>query len=610
MCYGSSNGGSIGGRRQEREATMAADSRADGLFERAMGMPDVYLSTLVYGQGGSRPLTLHLLRAEHASERPAPALVFVHGGAWLGGNKDTGILPLLPFARRGYICASVEYRLSPEARFPAQIADVKCAIRFLRRHADDLGLDPERIGVWGTSAGGHLAALLGLAPDRPELEGNGGWEGVSSRVQAVCDWFGPSDFLRIADAPSRLDHGAPDSPEARLIGGQIATLPEQAAQASPVSYVSGAAPPFLIMHGNDDQTVPWQQSRLLYEALLTAGTEVTFHTLPGAGHGGPAFERGRTREVVSDFFDRHLHPTGAGNRRAAPPNGQATDVPLVTLASKQWAIPDAAPPGTIYRQFASQAAGGPVGYALALPPGYEAEPLRRYPVIYWLHGRGGDPSRGAAFVRYLRQAIEQGVIPPVIAVLVNGLRTGFYCNSADGRWPVEMVLIGELIPHIDATCRTVARREARLIEGQSMGGFGAARFGFGHPDLFGAVSIAAGGLLDLDLAKSEPTRRDGIYRSVWGGDPAYLDACNPSLIVRRNAAAIRGRTLVRIFVGDQDALLSTNERYHRLLDELGIAHDFIVVPGADHSYDAKIERMGVRSFAFFAQALAVVPEPA
>jgi acetyl esterase/lipase len=565
---------------------------------------DVLLSTIVYGQGGGRPLTLHLLRASPPPAQPAPVLVWVYGGAWRSGNKDSGLVRLLPFARHGYVCASIEYRLSPEARFPAQIEDAKCAIRFLRHHAATLGIDPERIGVWGPSAGGHLAALLGTAPDVPELEGRGGWMGTSSRVQAVCDCFGPSDLQKIAGPPSQIDHAAPDAPEALLLGGPIGDLPELAAAASPVHYVTGAAPPFLIMHGDADQTVPWDQSRLLYEALLTAGTEVTFHTLLGAGHGGPAFEQRSTQQVVMDFFDRHLRPAALAGDSADDGNRHEAAPPMVTLATKLWVAPATAPPGTTYRTFASRAAGEPIGYALYLPPGYDDEPARRYPVVYWLHGRGGDPSRGAAFVQYLQQAIDQRIVPPLIAVLVNGLRNGFYCNSADGKWPVERVVIDDLIPHVDATYRTVPTREGRAIEGQSMGGFGAARLGFGYPDLFGAVSIAAGGLLDLTLAQSDPGRRAGIYRSIWGGDPAYLEQCNPSAIVRRNAAAIHDRTLVRIFVGDQDGLLATNRRYHQLLDELGLAHEYIVVPGADHSYDAKIASMGAGAFSFFAKAFA------
>jgi acetyl esterase/lipase len=140
---------------------------------------------------------MHIVRPKPTSPavKPMPVIVWIHGGAWIGGSKDSGIPLLLPFAKRGYFCASISYRFSKEAKFPAQIEDCKCAIRFLRAKAKEFNIDTERIGVWGESAGGHLAAMLGTAGDVKEFEGSGGWEGFSSRVSAVCDWFGPSDLL-------------------------------------------------------------------------------------------------------------------------------------------------------------------------------------------------------------------------------------------------------------------------------------------------------------------------------------------------------------------------------------------------------------------------------
>src|SRR5215207_5470184 len=169
-------------------------------------MSDVLISTIEYGTGGGRPLTMHLLRPRERPDRLAPGLIWVHGGAFRHGSKDSGIAKLFSFARRGYVCASIEYRLSGEATWPAQIEDCKCAVRYLRAHAHELGLDPERIGAWGSSAGGHLVAMLGVAPDRPELEGRGGWAEHSSRVQAVCDAFGLADLLAVVEQPSSLDH--------------------------------------------------------------------------------------------------------------------------------------------------------------------------------------------------------------------------------------------------------------------------------------------------------------------------------------------------------------------------------------------------------------------
>jgi acetyl esterase/lipase len=176
-----------------------------------------------------------------------PVLVWIHGGGWHRGSKRGSIGKLLPFARKSFFCISIDYRLSGEATFPAQIQDCKCAIRFLRAHAAKYSLDPERIGVWGSSAAGHLAALLGTSGDVKEFEGDEGWEGHSSCVQAVCDWYGPADLMSMLEQPRRIDTGAANSPESLLIGGPVWENPEKAAMASPVSHVSKDDPPFLIM---------------------------------------------------------------------------------------------------------------------------------------------------------------------------------------------------------------------------------------------------------------------------------------------------------------------------------------------------------------------------
>jgi acetyl esterase/lipase len=262
-----------------------------------------------YGTGGGRPLKMHILRPKTLPAGPMPILVWIHGGAWLGGNKDGGIFQLIPFVQRGCFCATIEYRLSQEAKFPAQIEDCKCAIRFLRAKAKEYRLDPDRIGVWGSSAGGHLVAMLGVTGGVKELEGKGGWPDFSSRVNAVCDWFGPSDFSKMADAPSRINRHLPTCPEALLIGGSLQENKEKAAKASPVTYVTKEAPPFLIMHGDQDDVVPYNQSELLYEALKKAGVEVTFHPVKGAGHG---FGGPEIMKMVSEFFEKHLRISGGG----------------------------------------------------------------------------------------------------------------------------------------------------------------------------------------------------------------------------------------------------------------------------------------------------------
>src|SRR5262245_59158467 len=265
--------------------------------QKAPAVPDTVelLKDVEFGKGGDRPLKLHILRPKSAPKEAMPVVVWIHGGGWMGGNKDSGIGRLARFAERGYFCASVEYRLSSEAIFPAQIEDSKCAIRFLRARAKEYNLDPERIGVWGASAGGHLVALLGTAANVKELEGKGGWPDHSSRVQAVCDYFGPADFLKWADK----SHPA----VIKLLGGEVKDKKELAALASPVTHISKDVPPIFILHGDADKVVPLDQSEALLAALKKGGADATLHVVKGAGHG---FGGAEIDKLVDDFFDKHL----------------------------------------------------------------------------------------------------------------------------------------------------------------------------------------------------------------------------------------------------------------------------------------------------------------
>lgn len=241
------------------------------------------MKDLEYGRVGSRAMLLDLYLPDKG-EKPLPLIIWIHGGAWMAGSKN-GPSPALRFLKDGYAVAQVGYRLSPEAKFPAQIHDCKAAVRWLRAKSQEYNLDAKRFVAWGSSAGGHLVALLGTSGGVAELEGNVNDLKESSRVQAVVDWFGPTDFLHIGEPESDLQHNAPDSPEAKLIGGALLENKEKAAKASPITYVSKDAPPFLIMHGDHDRTVPFNQSELLYAALKKAGVDVTFVPMKGAGHG-------------------------------------------------------------------------------------------------------------------------------------------------------------------------------------------------------------------------------------------------------------------------------------------------------------------------------------
>lgn len=239
-----------------------------------------------------------------ADGRRKPLVVWIHGGGWKAGSKNG--CPAISLTERGFVVASVNYRLSQHAPFPAQIHDCKAAIRWLRDNTEAFEIDPDRVGVWGSSAGGHLAALVGTSADVATLEGELGTTTPPSRVQAVCDWFGPTDFLQMnaqAGTRGRINHDAADSPESLLLGAPLPTVPDKARQASPITWVSADDPPFLIQHGDQDRLVAWQQSQLLHDALVRNGVASRFERVPDAGHG---LRDAAIRETVFDFFESRL----------------------------------------------------------------------------------------------------------------------------------------------------------------------------------------------------------------------------------------------------------------------------------------------------------------
>lgn len=257
---------------------------------------------VVYARTPSKDLLLDVY-VPPGDAKP-PLVVWIHGGAWRSGSKNNP--PALFLLERGFAVASINYRLSQEAIFPAQIHDVKGAIRWLRANADQYGYNAARIGVWGASAGGHLAALLGTTGGVAELEGPHGYPEVSSRVQAVVDFFGPTDLTEMGKFPSQMDHNAPDSPESQLVGGPIQQNRDKAALANPIRYVSKDDPPFFIVHGDADPLVPVNQSELLVASLRKAGVPVEFRVIRGGGHGGAGFATPEMRDAISAFFARHL----------------------------------------------------------------------------------------------------------------------------------------------------------------------------------------------------------------------------------------------------------------------------------------------------------------
>lgn len=252
---------------------------------------------------------------------PKPLVIWIHGGAFVMGDKR-GRSPAFPLLGEGFAVASINYRLSQHAVFPAAVEDAKAAVRFLRKHAGEYGVDPDRFGAWGASAGGYQAAMLGTTASTKAFDVGENLE-VSSAVQCVVDEFGPTDFTKMTEqakaVPGSDEHDSPDSPESKLLGGPVQENPEKAAKADPCTYVTRDAPPFLIMHGDRDKLVPYGQSVLLVDALKKVGAPVVFHTVEGGGHGDGFGEP--ERRAASGFLTKHLKggpPAGSRPRPISP----------------------------------------------------------------------------------------------------------------------------------------------------------------------------------------------------------------------------------------------------------------------------------------------------
>ncbi|NEW81036.1 MAG: alpha/beta hydrolase [Mariniphaga sp.] len=244
---------------------------------------------------------------------PFPVVVLIHGGAFKMGDKEMESRNAEALVAKGYAAASINYRLSGEAKFPAQIEDCKAVVRFLRANAAKYRLNPDKIGSWGASAGGNLSALLGTSSGVAELEGKElGNSGVSSKVIASVDWFGPINFLTMDDEAKALGFtgrtNSESSPESQLIGKAIQSVPELVKKANPTTYITADDAAFFIQVGSMDRNIPYSQSRNFYDAIkpVIGAGKVSFELLEGAGHGGPQFSAPSNIEKVIAFFDKYL----------------------------------------------------------------------------------------------------------------------------------------------------------------------------------------------------------------------------------------------------------------------------------------------------------------
>jgi S-formylglutathione hydrolase FrmB len=279
-----------------------------------------------------------------------------------------------------------------------------------------------------------------------------------------------------------------------------------------------------------------------------------------------------------------------------------------------WTTAAVTAPGVSYRTFDSAAAGTRVSFHIYLPPAYYAEPARRFPVLYWLHGSGGGLAGISPMARRFDAAIAAGRVPPFLVVFPNGMEHSMWVDSRDGRIPMETVVVKDLIAHVDATFRTQADRNGRAIEGFSMGGYGAARFAFKFTALFASVSMLGAGPMQSEFTADVgppalAQTRIRVLNTAYGGDQEYFKANSPWLLAEVNAQALRAGSLIRQAIGTFDRTLPANREFHERLMDLAVPHTYLEVPGVSHDPPALIDAMGETYWGFHRAAFAAAVNP-
>ena len=353
-----------------------------------------------------------------------------------------------------------------------------------------------------------------------------------------------------------------------------------------------------------------QVRKVEYPSKLN-GPSLTVLYLEGHGHHWPGFKSSLSDQYVGpystklnatdamwDFFQKHSQAVSPQKPEAKPDKGDRPSLNWTTPAIKAERVQ--------YKTFDSAVVKSKVSYHVYTPEAYEKEKDRRLPVLYWLHGTGGGLAGIKPLSEFFDEAIRNEKIPPMLVVFPNGLANSMWCDSKDQTVPMETVLIKELIPHIDKTFRTVANRDGRILEGFSMGGYGAGRLGFIYSDMFGTVSILAGGPMDLDFqgprAKGNPAERERILKDTFGNDLDEFKAQSPLTVAGKNAAAVSGMSLVRVAVGERDFTADLNRTYSEHLKKLKVDHELTVVPGVAHETMPLLKGLGEANWDFYRAA--------
>ena len=364
-------------------------------------------------------------------------------------------------------------------------------------------------------------------------------------------------------------------------------------------------PPRPILHiaGRDDQVVRFANQQRTIDALIArhgAGTGEAWPQVPGVVR----HRAGNGADVATLIHD------GGHEFLATAPAAIAAFF-RATPRPNPWVTAAQGGPGLVQHVYASPRAGTEVGYHVWLPPDYLERPEARYPVVYWLHGSGGGEAGIRPIADQFAAAIERGAIPPVLVVFPNGLPNGMWCDSVDGRTPIESIVIAEILPRIDQRFRTRAERSGRAFAGFSMGGYGALRLGFAHHDTVATVVSLGGGPLQRELVatpRADEARRQQVLQAVFGGDMAAFVARSPWQLAERHAAAKNGSLRILQAIGTADETLPANRDFHAHLQELGIAHDYVELADTAHEPLRTVQRLGDRLWHHLRDGFAARPQ--
>ncbi len=329
-------------------------------------------------------------------------------------------------------------------------------------------------------------------------------------------------------------------------------------------------------------------------ALKVAGVESTLELQIGATHDLNRLLSPLAMQQVNAFLDqtlRGVRRAGGTSSYLSTPLTEYVDPVALDLG------------GTVYKTYPTPVRGpGTIAsYRIYFPPDYETSGARRYPVIYFMHGSLVDSKRPivAGYVARIDAAIRSGVMPPVIVVMPQGLNQNRWMDSRDGSKPMESIIVKNLIPHIDATYRTIASREGRAIEGHSMGGFGALHNGFNNPDLFIAVTGDSPGGVTMDTGRYDPrSGRIDSFAIVYGSDRDYFVANQPTTLAAKNLAKVRQQA-IRVICGTKDDLFPGAQFVHDELTKLGIEHEWLPVPESPHNHDQLLQYQTFDTMAFY-----------